>query len=117
MISAIKGRKVILYERIDTGEVDEFNAPIFDYVSTVVDNVLIEPASNDAIVNDMELYGKRMAYVLHIPKNDKHDWKDAKVVLPDPWDVVVKTYGDCMLYDADLTPLNWNKKVKVEIYE
>lgn len=117
MISAIKGRKVTLYERIDTGAFDEFNAPIFDYVPTEVDNVLIEPASNDAIVSDMELYGKRMAYVLHIPKGDTHNWKDAKVVLPDPWNVAVKTYGDCMLYDADLTPLAWNKKVKVEVYE
>lgn len=28
MILAIKGRKVTLYERIDTGAFDEFNAPI-----------------------------------------------------------------------------------------
>lgn len=117
MISTIKGRTVTLYERIETGEVDEFNAPVYEYVESKIDNVLIEAAANDAIVSEVEINGKHLAYVLHIPKGDTHNWKDAKVVLPDPWNVAVKTYGDCMLYDADLTPLDWNKKVKAEIYE
>lgn len=112
----LKGVTVTLYSLVQRG-VDAFNAPLFNETEVAVDNVLIEPAANDAVVSDLDLYGKHMAYVLHIPKGDTHNWKDTKVKLPVPWDVTVKTYGDCIVYDPDTTPLAWNKKVKAEIYE
>lgn len=112
----LKGVSVTLYELEERG-VDDFNAPIFEHNEVVVDNVLVEPASNDAIVSEWDLYGKRIACVLHIPKNDNHNWKDTTVKLPAPWNVTLKTYGDCLLYDPNLTPLAWNKKVKAELYE
>lgn len=113
MISAIKGRTVVLHEMTQTG-VDDFNHPIMIESLVEVENVLIEPASNDAILSEIQMTGKRVAYILHIPKGDTHNWKDAVV---DFYGQSWKTFGDCLIYDEDLTPLSWNKKVKVESYE
>lgn len=113
----IKGRTITLIEAIDTGEVDEFNAPIFEHIETTVENVIIQPAVNDDVVSEYELHGKHLEYILHIPKGDNHNWEDAIIILPDPWNKTVRAYGDSMLYDADMTPLKWNRAVKVEKYE
>jgi len=113
MISAIKGQTVKLHEMTQNG-VDGFNRPVLEETLVDVDNVLIEPASNDAILSEIQVTGKHVAYVLHIPKGDTHNWKDATV---DFYGQTWKTFGDCMIYDAGLTPLDWNKKVKVERYE
>lgn len=110
----IKGQTVTLYEVSQTG-IDEFNNPFYEETAIEVGNVLIEPASNDAIVSELQLTGKKVVYILHIPKGDTHDWKDAKVYIPSIG--IFKTFGDCLVYDEALTPLSWNKKVKVERYE
>lgn len=113
MVSMIKGRAVTLYENVEIG-VDGLNRPIYEEQEVIVDNVLIEPASNDAIISDLDVTGKHLSYVLHIPKTDTHDWNDTKVGF---YGEIWHTYGDCLIYDEDLTPLDWNKKVKVERYE
>lgn len=115
-MAIIKGCAVTLYEMTESG-IDDFNNPIYGETAIEVDNVLVEPVSNDALVTELQLTGKKMAYVLHIPKGDAHNWKDAKVKLPNPWDVTVRTYGDCIVYQNDMVPLDWNKKIKVELYE
>lgn len=113
MATMIKGKTVILYEVSQVGT-DDFNAPIFDEVPTEVSNVLIQPASNDAIISESEVNGKHIAYVLHIPKGDTHNWNDAIVEFyGNKW----RTYGSEIIYDEDLTPLDWNKQIKVERYE
>ena len=113
MYSMIRGRTVKLYEMLDVG-VDDFNRPVQIESEVEVENVLIQPATNEAIVSDLEFYGKHLAYVLHIPKGDTHNWKDTTVEFyGEKW----KTYGDALIYDEDLTPLDWNKQVKVERYE
>lgn len=113
MISAIKGRAITLYETTEV-DVDDFGHPILEESPIEVENVLIEPASNEAIVSELEVNGKRVAYTLHIPKGDEHDWRDKVVEFyGEKW----RTYGDVQIYDPDLTPLSWNKKVKVEKYE
>ena len=109
----IKGKTIVLYEKTETG-VDSFGMPIYSEEAVEVENVLVQPASNDAIVNDFELNGKHLAYVLHIPKGDSHEWRDSVVEFNNQkW----RTYGDCLEYDEDMTPLAWNKQVKVERYE
>jgi len=115
-MNLIKGVPVTLIVRT-SGGVDSFNAPIFVDTEVTVSNVLIEPAANDAVVSENDLYGKHLAFVLHIPKGDTHNWKDTLVRLPAPWNVTCKTYGDCLIYEPSMVPLDWNKKVKVEIYE
>lgn len=113
MVSAIKGTTVKLIVKSQNGE-DDFGHPIFTETEVDVDNVLIEPASNEAIVSELEVNGKHIAYILHIPKSDAHTWKDTTVKF---YGQTFKTYGDCLVYDENLTPLSWNKKVKVECYE
>ena len=113
MAAMIKGKTIILYEVVEVG-VDDFNRPIYQEVPTEVENVLIQPASSDAIVSESEVYGKYIAYVLHIPKSDTHNWDDATVEFyGKKW----KTYGEPIVYDEGLTPLDWNKQIKVERYE
>ena len=113
MTSVIKGKTITLYELVETG-LDDFNRPIYEEVPTTVENVLIQPATSDDIVSESEVNGKYIAYILHIPKGDTHNWDDATVEFyGSKW----KTYGNAIIYDEDLTPLDWNKQVKVERYE
>lgn len=116
MASMIKGVSVILHRITQTG-VDDFNMPIYADQQIVVDNVLVEPASNDEVVNEVQLYGKHIAYNLHIPMSDTNDWKNTLVDLPAPWNETLKTYGSCLVYDPKNTPLDWGKKIKAELYE
>lgn len=109
----IKGKKVKLLEKVQNG-MDDFNSPVFEENEVEVENVLIEPASNDAIVSEIQLTGKRVSYILHIPKGDTHNWKDAEVEF---YGMRWKTFGDCLIYDIENTPGDWNKKIKVEAYE
>lgn len=113
MIFKIKGKTVVLYETTQVGE-DEFGQPIYEETPTEIQNVLIQPADNDDVISELEINGKHIAYILHIPKKDTHDWRDKTVEFyGEKW----KTYGDCQIYDPDMTPLEWNKKVMVERYE
>lgn len=112
-MTLLKGRTILLHEKTQTG-VDPFDNPIYTQSNVYVGNVLIEPATNEAVLNEYELNGKHLAYVLHIPKDDTHNWEDTEVEF---YGKTWRTYGDCLIYDENLTPLSWNKKVKVERYE
>lgn len=109
----IKGQTVKLHTRTQSG-VDAFGANTYVDALVEVENVICSPASNDAVIAEVQLTGKHIAYVLHIPKGDNHNWKDTVVEFNGQmW----KTYGDCLVYDENMTPLSWNKQVKVERYE
>lgn len=109
----IKGITVTLYERTQTG-VDEFGEPIFDEIPVSVPGVLVTPSTNEAIITDLQLYGKRSAYELCIPKGDTHDWKDSRVSF---FGKTFRAFAtDVQWIDANV-PLKWNKKVKVERIE
>ena len=113
MASLIKGITVTLYERMQTGT-DAFNAPIYQDVPISVANVLVTPVSADAVINDLQLYGKRSVYELCIPKGDTHSWEDCRVdFLGKSW----KVFGPPQEWISDMVPLDWNRKVKVERYE
>ena len=95
----IHGITVLLYEKRKTGT-DAFNAPVY------------EEATED-LVSDLQLYGKRTAYTLAIPKGDTHDWEDVTVeFFGRKW----RTFGGVTQGIEDMIPLPWNKKVKVERY-
>lgn len=108
----IKGIPVTLTIRTKTG-VDGFNAPIFAESTVVVDNVVVSPTEQTEIVNDLQLYGKKSVYTLHIPKGDTHNWENTKVVF---FGKAWHTFGAVTEYIEANVPLNWNKKVKVELY-
>ena len=108
----IHGITVRLYVKTQTGT-DDFGAPVFDETPKEVCNVLVgEPTSED-IVSSLQLYGKRIAYTLAIPKGDEHDWEDVKVEF---FGQKFRTYGGVTQGIDTLIPLCWNKKVKVERY-
>ena len=109
----MRGITITLHNKVQTGT-DEFNAPIYSDQDVSVDNVLVGEPSGDEIIQDLNLYGKRLAFVLAIPKGDAHDWTDVEVSF---FGQKFRTYGEPTQGMDHLIPLSWNKKVKVERYE
>lgn len=109
----IRGIPVKLSVKKQTG-VDGFNRPIYETSQEVVENVLVGEPSAEDVVNEINLSGKRIAYVLAIPKGDTHTWENTEVEF---WGMTFKTVGIPTQGIDDNIPLKWNKKVKVERYE
>lgn len=108
----IKGETVILIEKIKNGT-DAFGAPIFTENEVEIKDVLIGNPSTDAVINELQLHGKRLIFVLGIPKGDNHNWQDTIVVIRGER---FKTYGFPLTQTAANVPGRWNTQVKVEIY-
>lgn len=108
----IKGIPIKLIELKEVGK-DEFNAPIREEVSTIIENVLVAPTSSDDVISAQSLYGKKAVYTLAIPKGDTHNWIDAEVEF---FGQRFKTFGYPLEGIEANIPLDWNKKVMVEIY-
>lgn len=110
---SIKGIPVKLSIRTQKG-IDDFNRPTYEVSQEVVKNVLVGEPSAEDVVNELNLSGKRIAYVLAIPKGDTHTWENTEVEF---WGMTFKTVGIPTQGIDDNIPLQWNKKVKVERYE
>lgn len=108
----ITGIDVILHTKTQTGT-DPLGAPIYTQTTETVQNVLVGEPTADDLINELQLYGKRLAYTLAIPKGDSHDWDDVEVEF---FGKKFRTYGTAVQGIEHLVPLNWNKKVKVEAY-
>ena len=92
---------------------DDFGDPVTTETHVDVPGVLVYPTTADAIVTDLQIYGKRSIYELCIPKGDTHEWTDRKVEF---FGEVFRTFGKPTQGIDHLIPLDWNKKVKVERY-
>lgn len=112
-MARIKGIKVVLVNLKEIGH-DPFGAPITEEVETVVENVIVSPTTTDDIVDAQNLYGKKAVYTLGIPKGDTNNWEDAKVRF---FGKTFRTFGLPLEGIEEMIPLDWNKKVMVEIYE
>jgi len=120
MKSKIKGITVILYTKIES-DVDEFNRPIYETRAEQIKNVLVAPSgggstalsASDGIINELNLNGKQVKYVLAIPKGDTHDWNDKTVEF---FGQKFRTIGTVIQGIEDNIPLDWNKKIAVEDY-
>lgn len=111
-MALLRGIPITLYDRVKTGT-DALNAPVYAEIPVVVDNVLVCPASTEAITDGLELYGKRAAYELCIPKKDTHNWENRVVEFyGQKW----RTFGIPLEWIERLVPGDWNRKVKVERY-
>lgn len=109
----ITGIDVILHNKTKTGN-DPFGRPVYDETPETVSNVLVTPASTEAITDELNLSGKRLEYVLCIPKGDTHIWEDRVVeFFGKKW----KTFGNVQEWIEAMVPLAWNKQVKVERFE
>lgn len=112
MASRIKGIQVILYERTKTGE-DPFGVAEYTETPNTVENVLVTPVAADDVVQDLQLYGKRAAYELCLPKGDSHQWEDCRVEF---FGQSFRVYTPVQEYIEAQLPLDWNRKVRVERY-
>ena len=74
---------------------------------------LVGMPSSDEIVQAMEMYGKKIAYVVGVPKGDTHEWTDTDVVIAGER---YRTIGYPETGIQENIPLAWGKNVKVERY-
>lgn len=109
----IHGITVELAVREQTG-VDGFGVPTYTETWTPVENVLVAPASDTDIINSTELHGGKSTYVLGVPKGDAHNWKNTRVRF---WGKIFQTFGNTTQGIDENIPLDWNKKVLVELIE
>ena len=108
----LKGATIRLYDRVKTC-IDDFNAPVYKETAVEVENILIGPASTEAVTDGLQLYGKHAEYELYIPKADAHEWENRTVEFyGQKW----RTFGKVLVWMEALTPGTWNRKVKVERY-
>lgn len=108
----IKGISVTLIERIEVGK-DAFNTPIYEERKSVIENVLVSPTSQDDIINQMNLTGKKAVYTLAIPKGDNHIWEDSYVEF---FGERFHVFTPMVKGIDEMIPLSWNGKVMVEKY-
>lgn len=105
----MKGVPVVLHVRTQTG-VDAFNDPVFADSTITVDNVLIGQPTTEEIDSTISLYGKRIEYMLGIPKGDAHIWEDSVVEF---WGQRFRTFGMTIQGVEANIPTPWSKKVRV----
>ena len=116
MSELIRGIDVTIYKKTLTGE-NTFGEPIYTETAEVVKNVLVGSPTEEEILSDFNLTGRRAVYVLGIPKGDTHDWENVKVSFTiGGQSVTCKTIGMPILGIEDLIPLDWNKKVRCEYF-
>ena len=106
------GITVTLHKKTQSGT-DSFDNPVYTETDVTVDNVLVGEPTGDDIINELQLHGKRLAYVLAIPKGDTNDWADNDVSF---FGERFHVYAAPTQGIEALIPLAWNKKVKVERY-
>lgn len=118
-MARLQGTSVILYSEVQTGT-DPFGAPITEEVPIQVDNVLVGEPSTDDITSATQIFGKKIEYMLGIPKGDENDWQDKKVSWIDEYGIThtVKTFGFPITgIEANIPPqLPWHMKVRCEAY-
>lgn len=108
----LRGITVTLYGETQTGT-DIFNRPVFEPQEIQVANVLVTPATAEAVINELSISGKHLVYELCIPKGDTNDWHDKKVSF---FGQTFKTFGPVEEWIESMVPLSWNRKIKVEVY-
>ena len=106
----IRGISVTLINHKQTGT-DEIGDPVYDDVESTVENVLVGEPSPQEILSATELYGRKITYLLGIPKGDTHEWENADVKF---WGHTFHVVGIPAEGIEAMIPLAWNKKVQVE---
>lgn len=90
---------------------DTLNDPVYADTSVTVENVLIGQPSTEDITDSIQLYGKKIEYMLGIPKGDTHIWTDTEVEF---FGKKFRTFGDTIEGIEANIPTPWHKKVRVE---
>ena len=108
----MKGMTIELGVKTEVG-VDPFGAPIYETNYIEVEDVLVGQPSSEDLTSTLDLTGKRIAYVLGIPKGDEHVWVDTTVRF---WGKTFQTIGEPETGIQANIPLRWGQNVKVEAY-
>lgn len=108
----MKGTTIQLVVNTQTST-DPFGRPVYEEELIDIDDVLVGQPSTDDITNVLQLYGKRIAYTLGIPKGDTNNWVDAEVII---WGERFRTIGYPVTGEQANIPLRWGKNVQVERY-
>ena len=108
----MRGCDVVLHVKTQTGT-DSLNNPIYSDNTVIVHDVLVGQPSTEDITSSISLYGKRVEFLLGIPKGDTHVWTDTEVEF---FGKKFKTFGDVIEGIEANVPTRWHKKVWVERY-
>ena len=108
----MKGTTIQLVVKTQT-TMDPFGNPIESEKLEDVEDVLVGQPSTDDVTNSIQLYGKKIEYVLGIPKGDEHDWTDREVII---WGNRYQTIGYPQTGIQENIPLRWGQNVRVERY-
>ena len=108
----MKGTTVQFVKTTQTGT-NDFGEPIYSEELVNVPDVLVGSPTTDDVTSTLSLYGKKIEYVLGIPKGDTNDWVDAEVVI---WGERYRTIGYPTTGEQANIPLRWGQNVKVERY-
>lgn len=93
---------------------DPFGTPVYSIKWEDVPDILVGQPSTDDVAASTDLYGKKIEYMLGIPKGDTHDWVDAEVII---WGQKYKTFGYPITGEQANIPLRWGQNVRVERYD
>lgn len=108
----LKGETVKLISKMQTGT-DPFDAPIYEETEITVENVLVGQPEAQDITDELNLSGKRIAYMLGIPKGDANIWYDTFVIVRGER---CRTIGKPVYGTPENMPMWWGGKVAVERY-
>jgi hypothetical protein len=108
----MKGTTIQLIVNTQSGT-DPFGAPIYTEELVDVPDVLVGSPTTDDITDSLNLYGKKIEYMLGIPKGDTHNWTDAEVII---WGNRYRTFGYPITGEQANIPLRWGQNVRVERY-
>lgn len=92
---------------------DEFGAPIIREDFETVKDCLVGSPTSEQITDALNMYGKKLVYVVGIPKGDTHTWENRKVMI---WGEMYQTFGFCMTGIQENIPLRWGQNIRVERY-
>ena len=112
MASLIRGITVTLYEKTVTGT-DAFGADTYTEIPVEVENILVSPVASDDIQDGNQLNGRKMVCELSIPKENTNVWENSTVEF---WGKRWRTFGFVQQYITENVPLDWDRKVKAELY-
>ena len=108
----MKGITIQLVQKIQTG-IDPYNAPIYSEELVDVNDCLVGQPTTDDVTNALSMYGKKIEYVVGIPKGDTHNWIDAELII---FGERFRTVGYPQTGIQANIPLRWDQNVKVERY-
>lgn len=106
-----RGEDVVIYTRTPSGQVDDFNQPIYTETSLTVSNVLVAPGPRTDLEGSLRPDGDRVVYTLHFPKTYKGSLRDTQIEVRGQRFSVI---GDPKPYTLSNTPTFWYMPVEVE---